>query len=150
MHDLLHMTANRALEYLDGLDARPAAPTPAALARLAELGGRLPDTPTDPAEVIALLDEIGSPATTASAGGRYYGFVTGGALPAALAANWLAAAWDQNAGMAVMSPVAAALEAIAEEWLLELLRLPAGSGVGFVTGATMANLSGLAAARHAE
>jgi glutamate/tyrosine decarboxylase-like PLP-dependent enzyme len=149
MHDLLHMTAKRASEYLDGLDARTVAPTPAALARLAELGGWLPVTPADAAEVIALLDEVGSPATTASAGGRYYGFVTGGALPAALAANWLASAWDQNAGMAVLSPVAAAIEAIAEEWLLDLLRLPAGSGVGFVTGATMANLSGLAAARHA-
>ena len=149
MHDLLPMTAKRALDYLDGLDKRGVAPTPAALARLAELGGPLPDAPTDAAEVIALLDQVGSPATVASAGGRYYGFVVGGALPAALAANWLAAAWDQNAGTAVLSPVSAALEAITQGWLLDLLALPAESGVGFVTGATMANLSALAAARHA-
>ncbi|MEO7912231.1 MAG: aminotransferase class V-fold PLP-dependent enzyme [Roseiflexaceae bacterium] len=149
MHDLLPMTAKRALHYLDSLNKRTVMPSPEALARLAELGGPLPDGPTDSAEVVALLDRIGSPATVASAGGRYYGFVVGGALPAALAANWLAAAWDQNAGTTVLSPVAAALESITQNWLLDLLALPAESGVGFVTGATMANLSALAAARHA-
>lgn len=148
MHDLLQMTAERALQYLDGLETRSVTPAPVALARLAELGGPLPDAPTDPAEVVALLDSFGSPATVASAGGRYFGFVTGGSLPAALAAGWLAAAWDQNSGMTVMSPVAATLEEIAGSWILDLLGLPAGSGVGFVTGATMANLSALAAARH--
>jgi glutamate/tyrosine decarboxylase-like PLP-dependent enzyme len=149
MHDLLPMTATRALHYLDSLDTRGVAPTPEALARLAELGGLLPDGPTDATEVIALLDRVGSPATVASTGGRYYGFVVGGALPAALAANWLAAAWDQNAGTTVLSPVAAAVETIAQGWLLDALALPAESGIGFVTGATMANLSALAAARHA-
>jgi glutamate/tyrosine decarboxylase-like PLP-dependent enzyme len=149
MHDLLNMTAKRALHYLDGLDTRGVTPTPAALARLSELGGPLPDAPTDPAAIIALLDQVGSPATMASTGGRYYGFVVGGALPVALAANWLATAWDQNAGTTVLSPVAAAIEAITQGWLLDALALPAGSGVGFVTGATMANLSALAAARHA-
>ena len=149
MHDLLPMTARRALDYLDGLDKRGVTPTPEALARLAELGGPLPDAPSDSAEVIALLDRVGSPATVASTGGRYFGFVVGGALPSALAANWLAAAWDQNAGTAVLSPVSAVVEAITQGWLLDLLALPAESGVGFVTGATMANLSALAAARHA-
>jgi glutamate/tyrosine decarboxylase-like PLP-dependent enzyme len=149
MRDLLHMTASRALDYLDGLGARGVAPAPEALARLAELGGPLPQAPADPAQIIALLDQVGSPATIASAGGRYYGFVVGGALPAALAAAWLAAAWDQNAGTAILSPAAAAIEAIAQGWLLDALALPASAGVGFVTGATMANLSGLAAARHA-
>jgi glutamate/tyrosine decarboxylase-like PLP-dependent enzyme len=146
---LLPITATRALAYLDGLETRGVRPTPEALARLSELGGPLPDAPTDAAEVIALLDRVGSPATVASTGGRYYGFVVGGALPAALAANWLATAWDQNAGTAVLSPVSAALETITQGWLLDLLALPAESGVGFVTGATMANLSALAAARHA-
>ena len=149
MHELLHLAADRAAQYLDGLAERTAAPTAEALAGLAELGGPLPAAPADPAEVLALLDRAGSPATTASAGGRYYGFVVGGSLPAALAANWLASAWDQNAGMAVLSPVAAAVETIAQGWLLDALGLPASAGVGFVSGATMANFSGLAAARHA-
>ena len=149
MHDLLHMTAKRALDYLDGLDTRGVTPVARGACPAGELGGPLPDAPAEAAEVIALLDRVGSPATVASTGGRYYGFVVGGALPAALAANWLAAAWDQNAGMAVLSPVAAAIEAITQGWLLDLLALPAESGVGFVTGATMANLSALAAARHA-
>jgi len=81
MHDLLHMTAKRAQDYLDSLDKRGITPTPEALARMAELGGPLPDAPTDSAEIIALLDQVGSPATVASTGGRYYGFVIGGALP---------------------------------------------------------------------
>jgi glutamate/tyrosine decarboxylase-like PLP-dependent enzyme len=149
MHDLLHTATARAIQYLDGLDTRSVAPSTEALARLGELGGPLPDAPTDPAHVLALLDQIGSPATSASAGGRYFGFVTGGALPAALAANWLAGAWDQNAGMTIMSPVSSALETIAQQWLLDVLGLPADSGVGFVSGATMANVSALAAARHA-
>src|SRR4051812_12586574 len=117
MHDLLYQTTERALHYLNSLDQRGVAPTPAALAQLHELGGPLPDAPTDPAEIIALLDRVGSPATTASSGGRYYGFVVGGTLPAALAANWLAAAWDQNAGTTVLSPVAAAIETITQGWL---------------------------------
>ena len=99
--------------------------------------------------MLALLDDYGSPATVASAGGRYFGFVTGGSLPAALAANWLAGAWDQNAGLWVQSPVAAFLEEVAAGWLRDVFRLPATCGVGFVTGATMANFSCLAAARDA-
>jgi glutamate/tyrosine decarboxylase-like PLP-dependent enzyme len=98
--------------------------------------------------VLALLDEIGSPATVATAGPRYFGYVIGGSLPAALAANWLASTWDQDAGSDTTSPTAAYLEAVALEWLLDLLKLPPGCGAGFVTGATMANFSALAAARH--
>ena len=96
-----------------------------------------------------MLDDIGSPATVATAAGRYFGFVIGGSLPAALAANWMAGAWDQNAAMQIMSPVAAKLEEIVLAWMLELLGLPLGSGAGFVTGTTMANFSALAAARTA-
>ncbi|MFL5800255.1 MAG: pyridoxal phosphate-dependent decarboxylase family protein [Roseiflexaceae bacterium] len=148
MEEVLRLSAERAIRYLDGLDQRGVAPTAAALDRLAELGGPLPDAPADPAEVVALLDRVGSPAATASAGGRYFGFVTGGTLPAALAANWLAGAWDQNGFVVASSPLAAAIEEIAQRWLLDVLALPPESGVGFVTGATMANLSALAAARH--
>jgi glutamate/tyrosine decarboxylase-like PLP-dependent enzyme len=147
--ELLTDAAARAGRYLEGVDARPVAPTQDALARLAELDVPLQDEPLDPAAVLAELDEIGSPATVASAGPRFYGFVIGGSLPAALAANVLAGAWDQNAGLRVASPVAAALEDVSAGWVTQLLGLPAGAAVGFTSGATMANLTGLAAARHA-
>ncbi|HEY7910120.1 MAG TPA: aminotransferase class V-fold PLP-dependent enzyme, partial [Thermomicrobiales bacterium] len=149
MDDLLQMTSERATRYLAGLADRRVGPSPEAVAGLGALAGPLPEGPSDPADVLALLDDAGSPATVASAGGRYFGFVTGGSLPAALAANWLAGAWDQNCAFAVMSPVGAALEEIALEWLRDLLGLPAGCGGGFVTGATMANFTALVAARHA-
>jgi glutamate/tyrosine decarboxylase-like PLP-dependent enzyme len=147
MKKLLAETADRSARYLAGLPHRNVAPLPEDVARLETLGGPLPDGPADPAEVLALLDDIGSPATVASAGGRYFGFVIGGSLPAALAANWLAGAWDQNAAMQIMSPVAAKLEEIVLAWMVDLLGLPAGSGAGFVTGTTMANFTALAAAR---
>lgn len=149
MHDLLHAAAERAARYLATLADRPVYPSPAAVAALAELDGPLPAGPSDPATTLHLLDTIAGPATVASAGGRYFGFVTGGTLPAALAASVLAAAWDQNAAYTVMSPAAARLEAIALGWLADLLGLPAGCAGAVVTGATMANLSGLAAARRA-
>jgi glutamate/tyrosine decarboxylase-like PLP-dependent enzyme len=103
----------------------------------------------EPLEVLSELDEVASPATVASAGRRYFGFVIGGSLPAALAANLLAAAWDQNAVLYAASPAATAIEEVCRKWLLSVLGLPAGAGVGFVSGATMANFAGLAAARHA-
>jgi glutamate/tyrosine decarboxylase-like PLP-dependent enzyme len=149
MRDLLHDAAERAARYLETLDGRPVFPTPAALAGLRALDEPLPAGPSDPAETLRLLDEVAGPATVASAGGRYFGFVTGGSLPAALAAGWLAGAWDQNTAFQVMSPAAARLEALALGWLAELLGLPAGCAGALTTGATMANLSGLAAARHA-
>ncbi len=124
-------------------------PGPEARNRLAELEIDFPGGPTSPEKVLATLDEIGSPATVASAGGRYFGFVTGGSLPAAVAAGWLASAWDQNMYVSVMSPVGAKLEEIALRWLVDALGLPSGTGAGFVTGATMANFTCLAAARHA-
>jgi glutamate/tyrosine decarboxylase-like PLP-dependent enzyme len=148
-HDLLMMAAERGIAYREGVGERRVAPLPEAVARLAELGGPLPDGPTDAASVLALLDEVGSPATVATAGGRYFGFVNGSSLPVTLAANWLAGAWDQNAAFAVMSPTAAVLEEIALRWLVELLGLPPEAGGAFVTGATMANFTVLAAARHA-
>jgi glutamate/tyrosine decarboxylase-like PLP-dependent enzyme len=147
--DLLALAAERAIRYREGLDERRVAPFPEEIERLAALAGPLPDGPADPAAVLALLDEIGSPATVTTAGGRYFGFVNGSSLPVTLAANWLAGAWDQNAAFTVMSPLAAALEEISLRWLLELLGLPAVCGGAFVTGATMANITALAAARHA-
>ena len=147
--DLLREAERRAEVYQSQIGQRRVAPTPEDVNHLEKLGGSLPDDPTDPIEVVRLLDDYGSPATVASSGGRYFGFVTGGSLPAALAANWLAGAWDQNVAFRVMSPVASRLEEIASDWLRELFGLPVQSGVGFGTGATMANFAGLAAARHA-
>ncbi len=145
---LLEQAAARAIHYHETVNERAVFPPRVAVERLSELGGSLPEQPSDPAEVLALLDDAGSPATVASTGGRYFGFVTGGSLPATLAANWLAAAWDQNVAFSIMSPVATKLEEIALGWLLDVLGLPEGTGAAFVTGATMANFTGLLAARH--
>ena len=149
MKELLAETAERAACYVAAIGNRKVVPGVEDVARLESLGGALPEDSCDPAEILALLDEVGSPATVATTGGRYFGFVIGGVLPAALAANWLAGTWDQNACMRVMSPVAAKAEDIVREWTLDLLGLPASSAVGFVTCTTMANFSGLAAARSA-
>lgn len=149
MKELLDETAGRAARYLAGVADRSVIAKAEDVARLDALAGPLPENPCEPSEILALLDDIGSPATVTTTGGRYFGFVIGGTLPTALAANWLAGAWDQNACMRVMSPVAAKVEDIVREWSLDLLGLPSESGVGFVTGTTMANFSGLAAARSA-
>lgn len=149
MQTLLQDAAQRGINYLATVNERSVVPTPKAVADLARFAEPMPVEPTDPAQVLALLDAIGSPATVASTGGRYFGFVTGGTLPATVAASWLATAWDNNSGLTVMSPAVVKLEEVALGWLVERLGLPAGTGGGFVTGATMANVSGLAAARHA-
>ena len=149
MRDLLLQIAERAISYHENLKDRRVSPSPEAIERLAQLGGPLPEKPTAALEVAALLDEFGSPATMATAGGRFFGFVTGGALPATLAANWLAGTWDQNGFSYTSSPVASIIEEIALRWLIEILELPSECGGAFVTGATMANFTGLAAARHA-
>ena len=146
---LLDSARTLALQYLEGLDDRRVFPSPNAVQALERLGGPLPEHPTSADEVVALLDEVGSPGTVASAGPRYFGFVTGGVLPAALATSWLASAWDQMAGLHTASPTGAALEQAVVPWLLELLGFEPGTGVGFVTGATTANFTALAAARHA-
>jgi glutamate/tyrosine decarboxylase-like PLP-dependent enzyme len=149
MKDLLAETAARSARYSAAVGNMRVAPQPQNVARLEGLGGALPQNPSDPAEVLALLDDVGSPATVATTGGRYFGFVIGGTLPAALAANWLAGVWDQNAAFFVMSPVAAKIEEIVSAWIIDLLGLPRAGGAGFVTGTTMANFSALAAARTA-
>jgi glutamate/tyrosine decarboxylase-like PLP-dependent enzyme len=149
MRHLLRATAERAWRYRRSLTNRAVAPTPEAIQVLSRLDEALPDRPTDDETVIALLDEIGSPATMASAGGRFFGFVVGSSLPATLAANWLSGAWDQNAGIVALSPIAARLEEVAMRWVLDVLGLPPECAAGYVTCATQANFSGLAAARHA-
>src|SRR5947209_5247963 len=147
MRELLPAAAERAIRYLEGLNERGVAPDPIVVARLAELAIPLPTDPSPANETMALLDSYNA-ATMAMVGPRFFGFVIGGVLPAALAANWLAGAWDQNAALAEVTPLSAKLEDIALIWLRDVLGLPSETGVGFVTGATMANFSCLAAARH--
>jgi glutamate/tyrosine decarboxylase-like PLP-dependent enzyme len=147
MRDLLVAAAERAILYLEDLDGRSVAPESKVVARLAELDIPLPDYPSSADNTVALLDSY-SGATMAMAGPRFFGFVIGGALPATLAANWLADAWDQNTGLAVVTPLTAKLEDVALRWLRDVLDLPPETGAGFVTGATMANFTCLAAARH--
>ena len=137
------------MDYLEAVDARSVAPSPDATAKLSAVRGPLPPGPTSAETVLHLLSEFGSPATVASAGGRFFGFVIGGSLPAATAASWLVSAWDQNAGLWAGSPAAVELEEVAIEWVRELFGLPKGTCGAVVTGATMANFSCLAAARHA-
>ena len=145
---LLH-AARRGAAYLQGLGRRAVRPSPDAIAGLARLEQPLPEAPSDPATVLAELDASVSPATMAMAGPRFFGFVIGGALPAALAANWLASAWDQNAALESVTPGVARVEAVALRWLVDVLGLAPGTEGAFVTGATMANFTALAAARHA-
>src|SRR5689334_2000729 len=145
----LHEAARCAVAYLASLRDRPVTPSADALRRLDELRHPLPRTGFDAREIVRRLDEIGSPATVATTGGRYFGLVIGGALPAAVAANWLAAAWDQNACFRWTSPIAAALEDVSLQWLRELFGLPSCVEGAFVTGASMANMAALASARHA-
>jgi glutamate/tyrosine decarboxylase-like PLP-dependent enzyme len=147
--NLLVDVTRRANRYLESLKTRAVGPTADALEGVDRLAGAFPEGGEDPLSILRRLDELGSPATVGSAGGRYFGFVIGSALPAALAANWLAGAWNQNAAAETMSPVAARLERVACEWIREALGLPPSARGAFVTGDTMANFSALAAARHA-
>ena len=146
--ELLGEVQQRSARFLESLPERHVPASRGADDLAQALGGALPRLGRPASEILAQLDEVGSKGTVASAGPRYFGFVTGGALPAALAANWLAAVWDQNAFSEVSSPIGAAVESVASQWVLELLDLPATSGAAFVTGATMANFSALAAARR--
>jgi len=145
---LLSRTAELATDYLVSLAERPVGPRGDLATLRAAMGGPLPEGPADPLEVVEALASAADPGIVATAGPRYFGFVVGGSLPAALAADWMASAWDQNAGLYALSPAAAVAEEVAADWLLDLLDLPAGTSVGFVTGATMANFTALAAARH--
>jgi glutamate/tyrosine decarboxylase-like PLP-dependent enzyme len=146
--ELLVDAAQRGAAYLRRIRQRGVAPNDTAVANLQRFSEDLPAGPCDPAEVLKQLDEVGSPGTVANAGGRFFGFVNGGSVPAALAANVLAAAWDQNAGLRVMSPVAAVLEDVALGWIKSLFGLANECTGAFVTGATMANMTCLMAARN--
>ena len=148
MRDLLHEAAERSIRYIESLDERHVAPRPDDVDRLSCLDVTLPARSTDPRAVLQQLDEIGSPATMAMAGPRFFGFVIGGALPVTVAAGWLATAWDQNTGLYNSTPGTAVIEQVALNWLIDVLALPKGIAGGFVTGTTVAHITALAAARH--
>src|SRR5262245_9196434 len=145
---LAHRVMTHARAYLATVAERPVRATLSGDDLRSLLGGPLPARGEEPIHVIDALAEAGRAGTVASQGPRYFGFVTGGSLPAATAADWLVSAWDQNAQMFVMSPIAAVVEQIVAEWLKQLFALPATWSVGFVTGAQMANFTSLMTARH--
>jgi len=146
--DLLHRTADLAADFLDSLEDRPVFPRATADELRPRIDAHLPDEPADPARVVEELAAACDPGLVAMPSGRYFGFVIGGGLPAALAADWLTSAWDQNAGLYVGGPSASIVEDVVRSWLCELLALPADASVGFVTGTQMAHVTGLAAARY--
>jgi glutamate/tyrosine decarboxylase-like PLP-dependent enzyme len=148
MEKLLKKAADYSSDYLDSLKHRRVFPSTEELELLNKLDTPLQDASIDPEEVLDLLNSVGSKTAVANAGGRYFGFIIGGSLPVALGANWLAGTWDQNAGLGVTSPLAAFLEDICSQWLVEILPVAKQSAAGFVTGVTTANFSALAAARH--
>lgn len=146
--DLFRMAQQHAFEYVDALSSRAVYPQADALDGLAAFDEALPDGTGSATEVLDLLNRHGSPATVAQTGGRYFGFVNGGALPVGLAARWLSDFWDQNAALDTMSPVSSKLEEVCESWLVTLFGLPTGTVAGFVGGSSAAILCGLAAARY--
>ena len=148
IRSLLEETAGVAASYLEGISERPIGWSASVEELRSGLGGPLPELPVDPREVVTELAAAVEPGLVASPGGRYFGFVIGGAAPAALAADWLTSAWDQNAGLYVCGPSAAVAEEVAGAWTAELLGLPDGVSFGFVTGCQMAHVTALAAARH--
>jgi glutamate/tyrosine decarboxylase-like PLP-dependent enzyme len=144
----LRAAYDHAVSWLDSLADRPVNASASVPELLAALDGPLPDQPADPATVVAELARAVEPGLVATPSGRFFGFVIGGSLPAALAADWLTSAWDQNAGLVAVAPAEAVVEAVAARWALDLFGLPPSASVGFVTGGNMANFTCLAAARH--
>jgi glutamate/tyrosine decarboxylase-like PLP-dependent enzyme len=146
--DALSRALAIARAYAASRATRPVRPAATLQELRASLGVPLPADPVDAAQVIDALARAAEPGLVTTTGPRYFGFVTGGALPATVAAEWLATVWDQPAALFVMSPASAVVEEIAAGWLIDLLGLPANTSVGFVTGCHMANFTALAAARH--
>lgn len=146
-HLLFEKSKDYALDYMRTINQRSVYPPPEALRALRVFREAPPEGPTEAGKILDMLHQFGSPATIAQTGARYFGFVNGGAIDVALAAKWLADVWDQNAAMYVLSPIAAVLESVCEEWLVDFLGLPNGTAAGFVGGTSIGTLTGLAAGR---
>ncbi len=146
--DLFRQAQSCAFEYADQHRERPVFPTDEAIASLNVFDEPMPEKSADPSDVLKMLHDYGSPSTVSQMGGRYFGFVNGGIIPASLAARWLSDFWDQNSALYVMSPLASKLEVICEAWLKDLFGLPERVVAGFVSGSSMAIFCGLAAARY--
>jgi glutamate/tyrosine decarboxylase-like PLP-dependent enzyme len=147
--NVLNLAAERAIRYTRKISERRVAPAESDIAKLTRFREPFPESSCDAGEVIAMLDELGSPATMATTGRRYFGYVIGGAVPASMAASWMVSAWDQNAALRTMSPAAAEIEEVALRWVCEAIGLPGDCAGGLVTCATMANFTALATARTA-
>jgi glutamate/tyrosine decarboxylase-like PLP-dependent enzyme len=147
---LLIQAQKNAFEYIDNISKQRVFPSEKNLKKLAVFDEPLPQASSDPALLLDLLSSVGSANTVAQTGGRYFGFVNGNALPVTLATKWLSDIWDQNAALYVMSPIASKLESVCQRWLNQLFGLPEQTAVGFVSGTSIATLSGLAAARFRQ
>jgi glutamate/tyrosine decarboxylase-like PLP-dependent enzyme len=145
---LLDKARQFATDYIDHFDDRPVFPTESSLRELGSLHEPMPEYPSDPLSVLATLHKIGTLGTVNQTAGRYFGFVNGGSLPVGLAARWLGDVWDQNTAHYVMSPISSRLEEICERWIVDLFGFPEQTAVGFVSGTTIANVSGLCAGRN--
>jgi glutamate/tyrosine decarboxylase-like PLP-dependent enzyme len=147
-HELFDQAKEYAFAYLNEMNDRNVFPTDMAINDLSLFDEPFPDEPGQQEKILELLHEKGSPATVCQIGGRYYGFVNGSSVPAALASKWLADVWDQNAAMFVSSPIVSQLESVCEKWIVELLQLPVGTAAGFVSGSSTAAFCGLACGRN--
>jgi len=146
--EIFEQAKSYAYSYMEHVHELPVFPIKNAIKNLTIFDEPMPDQTGDSNEILRLLHEYGSPATVAQTGGRYFGFVNGGAAPTALAAKWLSDIWDQNLALYVMSPIASHLESVCERWLIELLGLPEKTAAGFVSGTSTATICGLAAGRN--
>ncbi|MDD3169837.1 MAG: pyridoxal-dependent decarboxylase [Eubacteriales bacterium] len=146
--NLFERAKGYAYDYMSKILDQPVFPDDKAIAGLDRFREPLPETPGDPYEILERLHNNGSPATVAQTGGRYFGFVNGGAVPAALAAKWLSDTWDQNAALYLISPIASVLEEVCEKWIVSLLGFPENTAAGFVSGSSTATLCGLTAGRN--
>lgn len=146
--DIFRQTQQYSFEYLESILERNVYPTEEALDQLSNFDEELPVNATKAESVLQQLNQYGGPATTATFGGRYFGFVAGSVVPVGLAAKNLGTYWDQNPALNVLSPIGSKLEAVVEKWLIDLFDLPQNTGAGFVSGTSSANLCGLAAARY--